>query len=356
MKKTLIALALTALPVASMAEVVLYGQIKGGVEVTKVKDVDGTTTGLVDYGSRIGFKGEEALGGDLKAIWQLESRVDIAGGAFSKLYNRDSFIGLKGAFGTIKAGRQQTPVSALNDTLDVWEYNSDDALLEQAGVPYSAAGLGIFTRDTDATGRRLGLSYETPDFNGFSAKAFVATSDNQQATQTTGNSPTINANGNDSALYGLSASYRPDNGLFADLAVVYVRNGENNEYANQKGYQGLAQVGFENDQFLAGVAYQYTRGVDSFAKQGHEVALTGVYKVDSALNLKASLAGGFGFKDYDKDKAFGNGKYYQGIVGADYALSKRTSVNGQVGYVKVGNSSVENGRYGTLSVGMVHKF
>ena len=37
MKKTLIALALTALPVASMAEVVLYGQMKAGYEASSTK-------------------------------------------------------------------------------------------------------------------------------------------------------------------------------------------------------------------------------------------------------------------------------------------------------------------------------
>ena len=39
MKKSLIALSLAALPVAAMADVTLYGQIKAGVEVgqTKVK-------------------------------------------------------------------------------------------------------------------------------------------------------------------------------------------------------------------------------------------------------------------------------------------------------------------------------
>ena len=37
MKKSLIALTLAALPVAAMADVTLYGQIKAGVEVSKVK-------------------------------------------------------------------------------------------------------------------------------------------------------------------------------------------------------------------------------------------------------------------------------------------------------------------------------
>ena len=103
MKKTLIALALTALPVAAMADVVLYGQIKGGVGVTgganvtstewdkntvnggsttahyKSQDKSGTITQMEDYGSRIGFKGEEDLGNGLKAIWQVEQRVSLAG-------------------------------------------------------------------------------------------------------------------------------------------------------------------------------------------------------------------------------------------------------------------------------------
>ena len=66
MKKTLIALALTALPVAAMADVVLYGQIKGGLGVTfqdgnnsqyGYNSQDGTITQMEDYGSRIGFKG-----------------------------------------------------------------------------------------------------------------------------------------------------------------------------------------------------------------------------------------------------------------------------------------------------------
>ena len=69
MKKSLIALTLAALPVAAMADVTLYGQIKAGVEVSKVKLGEQTAKGLkatrssktateiADFGSRIGFKG-----------------------------------------------------------------------------------------------------------------------------------------------------------------------------------------------------------------------------------------------------------------------------------------------------------
>ena len=77
MKKTLIALTLAALPVASMAEVTLFGTIKGGAEFTKVKGVKNTITNVNDWDSSIGFKGEEDLGNGLKAIWQLQSTAGI---------------------------------------------------------------------------------------------------------------------------------------------------------------------------------------------------------------------------------------------------------------------------------------
>ena len=136
MKKTLIALALAALPVASMADVILYGQVKGGVEVGFAQKVNGktadenkkSTTQIVDYGSRIGFKGHEHLNGDLKAIWQVEQDVNI-GGVEQGFSTRDSFIGLQGSFGTVKAGYQSTPVRDLNGKLDQWDYSDNVILL-----------------------------------------------------------------------------------------------------------------------------------------------------------------------------------------------------------------------------------
>lgn len=366
MKKTLIALALAALPVASMADVVLYGQIKGGLEVSKIKDVKGTDTRLVDYGSRIGFKGQEQLNGNLKAIWQLESKVDIAGGATGKngtngFGTRDTWVGLSGDFGTVKAGWQETPVAALNGELDIWEYSS------------AAAGLGTFTRGNDSAGRRVAATYETPNFNGFTAKVFVSPSDNNAGQS------------NDNAVYGTSFRFAQENGVFADVAATYVRGGDANinlARGNKNKYAGqaLAQVGYRNDRFMAGVAYQYSKNVDRasdfafgaglannlYVTRVNEVALSGLYNVDDALSLKASAAYGFGIKGvsantpHDKEVKLGKGRYYQGIIGADYALSKRTIANAQIGYLKadVGTPAGKElkGGAGTLSVGMVHKF
>ncbi|VEJ43283.1 outer membrane porin protein [Neisseria meningitidis] len=88
MRKKLTALVLSALPLAAVADVSLYGEIKAGVEgrniqlqlteplpniqpqVTKRKSR--IRTKISDFGSFIGFKGSQDLGEGLKAVWQLE--------------------------------------------------------------------------------------------------------------------------------------------------------------------------------------------------------------------------------------------------------------------------------------------
>lgn len=366
MKKTLIALALASLPVASMADVVLYGKIAGGVEVTKASGVDGTVTNIVDYGSKIGFKGHEHLNvGDINAIWQLEQKVDVAGGKYDGKVGAkgngfgtlDSFVGLQSeSLGTVKAGWQSTPVKELNGKLDIWSYDDLGSVFGVNGE--SAAGLGVFTRSNDAVRRGVAVSYETPKIaKAISAKAYVVPSDDNLETALP-----VGPNGDfkakDVAIYGLSASYaQPDGGFFADLAGVYAHANKGSAgrgYSKEDGYQALAQVGYENKKFLAGVAYQYAHDVDAEFDRANEVVLTGAYNLNEALRLKASGAYGWGFKE-NGEKVLGNGKYYQGIVGADYALSKRTVVNGQVGYIKFGKGD-DAYKYGTVSVGLSHKF
>lgn len=358
MKKTLIALTLAALPVASMAEVVLYGQIKGGVEVTKVKDVKGTRTNIVDYGSRIGFKGHEQLNDSLKAIWQLEQSVNIGGGDSTKMVagekvkqaagfgTRDSFIGLESPAGTVKVGHLSTPVKDANGRLDDWEYSSD------------AAGLATFTRSNDAVGRRIAAQYETPNMGGFSAKAYVSPSDNNRTDADNGNRTA------DRAVYGLGFTY--DQGFFADVSGVYVKNGDHNmEYKDgstwkkKHGYQGVAQLGYNTDNMLFGVAYQQARNVDKegskMGARSQEVAATAAYTINNALAVKGSAGYGFNIKDVAGNKLHGNGKYLQGILGADYKLSKRTQLNGQVGYLQFGKKDHRDAM-GTVGVGLKHKF
>ena len=102
MKKSVLAVCLAALPVAAVADVTLYGQVKSGITggQVKIKGAQGTeksatSVSIHDNGSRIGFKGSENLGDGLKAVWQVEQKTAISGES-QKFATRDSFIGLEG--------------------------------------------------------------------------------------------------------------------------------------------------------------------------------------------------------------------------------------------------------------------
>lgn len=113
-------IALTALVTCSVAvqaqtDVTLYGLVDTTIRYStnenaagdhKVQVTDGVLTG-----SRWGIRGNEDLGGGLKAIVVLESGfapdtgTSLQGG---RLFGRQSFVGLDGGFGKVSLGRQYT--------------------------------------------------------------------------------------------------------------------------------------------------------------------------------------------------------------------------------------------------------
>lgn len=115
MKKVLIALAvLGAMSDAAMAQssVNVYGIVDVGVVhenngTSSVTRVDSGNT----YGSRLGFRGTEDLGGGMSALFNLETGMNLdTGTGQGPLFNRQSFVGLKGSAGTVTLGRQYTPL------------------------------------------------------------------------------------------------------------------------------------------------------------------------------------------------------------------------------------------------------
>jgi predicted porin len=66
----------------------------------------------VANGSRLGFKGSEALGGGWSALFMLESGIQLDTGTVGQggvLFGRQSWVGLRGPIGTLTVGRQYTP-------------------------------------------------------------------------------------------------------------------------------------------------------------------------------------------------------------------------------------------------------
>ena len=343
MKKTLIALALVSLPVAASAEVILYGKIRGGVEFTR----EGTSTqtksqrnswGVVDYSSYIGFKGSEDLGGNLKAIWQIEANAKLSGGNIAN--NRDSFIGLEGGFGTVKVGRVSTPLRNAVVDQDNWEYDS------------RVLGLGYYSRFAQ---RRTSLNYQSPDFGGFDFSFQLAPGSNVHSGRTNDGKP----------VFGLGLGYK-NSGFFVRYAAEYARKSTAAAGGLKDSHVHNLSAGYDaNNLYVAG-GLQYGKNVSpvgstdiDIARQTENNAKTKEAQISAAYTFgavtpKVSVA--YGRADSDNTARDG-GRYLQAIVGADYAFSRRTTGLVSVGWLREkANSNAQNVNNWGVGTGLVHKF
>lgn len=353
MKKTLIALALTALPVAAMADVVLYGQIKGGVGVTFGDgDQNGTITQMEDYGSRIGFKGEEDLGNGLKAIWQVEQRVSLAGQQVSEGWNnRDTFIGLEGGFGKVRAGYVSDQFNENMETMDIWEYRT--------GAGAAARGLATMTRND---GRQQGVRYDSPDFGGFNFNVTHQLADDAGEGRF---EPNRSVHGQ-ATVVGLNYE---NAGFFGKLGYG---NYKHNKGVDD-GHVARVEAGYDANNLFVALAYQYSKNMAAYgaafadangnpefiADKAQEAAVSVAYTM-GALTPKLTYAHGWDQKiGGEKIK---NSGYDQVIIGADYALSKRTTALVSAGWINTTYGAVDtNGNLKdedlySIGVGVRHKF
>ena len=352
MKKTLIALTLAALPVASMADVILYGQIKAGVEVAQTKVTvggkttkDHATTEIADFGSRIGFKGSESLGSGLNAIWQVENDISVAGGG--NWAGRDSFIGLDGNFGKVRAGKLSTQLNDM-DTLDPWEYSNN------------ALGLGVYTR----TGERVvSVRYDTPNFAGFSANVQFTPRDNQNNTGRDDNGRS------DTSAYYAGLNYE-NSGFFAQYGAGYSPS----SYTALSGQSKSGQVhrlegGYDANNLFVGVGVQYGKGWetsnDYMAALGYDAGVgadTGVETTEAAVtaayrfgNVTPRVSYAHGWEAKVAGEKLAGTKYDQVVLGADYDFSKRTTAMVSAGWLRAGKSNDKTETTAGL-VGVRHKF
>lgn len=381
MRKKLTALVLSALPLAAVADVSLYGEIKAGVEgrniqlqlteplqniqqpqVTKRKSR--IRTKISDFGSFIGFKGSEDLGEGLKAVWQLEQDVSVAGGGASQWGNRESFIGLAGEFGTLRAGRVANQFDDASQAIDPWDSNND-----------VASQLGIFKRHDDMS---VSVRYDSPEFSGFSGSVQFVPAQNSKSAYTPAhfvqnkqNQPAVVGKpGSD--VYYAGLNYK--NGGFAgNYAFKYAKHanvgrdafelfllGSGSDQA--KGTDPLKnhQVhrltgGYEEGGLNLALAAQLdlSENADKTKNSTTEIAATASYRFGNAVP-RISYAHGFDL--IERGKKGENTSYDQIIAGVDYDFSKRTSAIVSGAWLKRNTGIGNYTQINAASVGLRHKF
>lgn len=326
MKKSLIALAVLG-SVAGVAQaqssVTLYGIVdvylgssKSGIGASSVTRLD--SGGF--NGSRFGLKGSEDLGGGLKAVFALEQGFSADTGVAntfngaSTSFNRQSYVGLAGGFGTVTFGNVW---SSMDDVLGA-SNGAFDSVFSPAGSVGAVNGLYV-DRPRNA------IKYQSNDFGGFSA-GFTHGLDENTA---------ISADVTDFSLtyaagpVAAALAYQVQNGPI-DLKLTHLGGSYD---------LGVAKIlaSYGNTKFGSAKINDYQVGVD--------------VPLSPALTVSASYAMS------DDNAAAGDFERAGFGIALEYKLSKRTKVYGGVVSTKeedaAGVKVDENRLY---AVGIQHRF
>jgi predicted porin len=326
MKKSLLALAVLgafAGVASAQSSVTIYGQIDQGI--TKGNGGTAPNTGgnatseawqlKQAHGSRLGFRGNEDLGGGLSAQFLIEHRfqpdtgtgqsnVTSATSPTSVFWDGGSYVQLtSAAAGSVYFGRWYTPAFWVNLKSDPFGYDG----VAQVG---SKGFAGFLTPGPVAGGVRTSntVGYKTPNWGGFTANVAVGLS---EAT-----------NGRDT---GFNAEYTAGP-IYAGLGYEKVSGGPAGGIGSSVDGNSLVNVG---------VAYNFgvVRPIVYFAR-----SKTGVGSVNTNKLLEVALTAPIGPgvlkamvlrytpQDDKKETKFG--------IGYDYFLSKRTRVYADFGQGK----------------------
>ena len=142
---------------SAQSQVTVYGIVDAAVAHTTDADAAGNGVTKVSslsgsLPSRIGFRGSEDLGGDLAAVFTLESGFNPdtgTAGQGGRLFGRQAWVGLKGKWGTLQIGRilnMTFYATAKSDVLgpNLFSINSIDLYLPNARSDNAVGYLGSF--------------------------------------------------------------------------------------------------------------------------------------------------------------------------------------------------------------------
>jgi predicted porin len=354
-KKLVCMAAFSAFAVAAHAQssVTLYGLLDNGImyqsNVSGGKRVSLESLGGMN-GSRWGMTGSEDLGGGLRAIFTLESGVNLNNGQFGQggtAFGRSAFVGLaSNDWGSVTLGRQYDmilyfldPVSiagSLGSVLfahpgdldnmanslrvnNVIRYMSPDFRGFSFGGEYSVGGVPGNT--TANGGYFFGAGYKN---GGLALGAVYEYFKNPTSTTAGSGLFTDNANGASSLSFSLNSGYRSANAYqVAAVSASYTKGPvtvatsfSNTQYANLGGTL-IGQTARFNAAEI-GVKYWYSPFL--FFALGYN------YLIGKGVNT----TGG---------DTIGNQHYNQVALVGDYFLSKRTDLYLGAGYQRASGTS-----------------
>ena len=310
--------------------VTLYGVIDTGF--TYVHNANGneklvgTSSGNLS-GDRWGLKGQEDLGGGLKAIFQLENGFDVNTGKLGQSgreFGRQAFVGLTAdKYGTVTLGRQYDPLVDM-----VQGITGDNYWASIVGTPGDVDNYDNSSRVNN------GVKYVSPNYAGLQFEGMYGFSN---LAGTTGQGQTWSgAVAYNNGPLGLAAGYyytsNPSAGRTAAAGSTWNSPSSDSIFDSpiNNGYSSAHSIGIARAAAQYAIGPVTVGGSYSNAKYRPDgfsaFTSTETYNVGSVfVNYQVTPAFLVG-TGYTYEKASGDtGAHYNQVgIGADYTLSKRT--------------------------------
>lgn len=317
----------------AQSSVTLYGIVDAGVEYVNHASTEGGAARLVSGGkntSRWGMKGAEDLGGGLKAVFQLESGINVANGQLddgpNALFDRRATVGVKSkTYGQVILGRTFTTTYDYMLPFDPMAY-APNYSWATGSTATGGRKDGLFSRAANA------VRYDG-EFGGFKLGAMYGFGNVPGSIKT-------------SSKYDFGLGY--ERGPFAVVATFDRQNGANDSVtpADTTDYiQGIhagASYDFGAAKLMAGYR-NYRRTFNT-----------------SAATLRSDMYWFGGSYDFAPDFTLYGAVYHQDIknasnadptllsLRANYSLSKRTTL-----YLSAGYAFAQNDQNVSLSRDLV---
>lgn len=306
-KSSLCLALLSGLSFNALAEVDIYG--KANVTVQSSDDGEGSFTEIKSNASRFGLKGSEKITDGLEAVYKFEFQVDVSdadskGDNDDNISARNQYVGLKGAYGQVVVGRNDTALKQSQGKLDLFNDLEGDIK-------------NVFKGEN-----RLGdsITYTSKSYEGFKVLATFIAEDDVDAD-----------NGYSMAVtYGDSALKK--SAIYAAIAADSEVNGYDVVRATVQG---------KIEDFRVGAMYQTQEKVDGSAE------------ADGYLVNAAYLMGSNTFKMQYQTMDFDDSDDKSAIsVGVDHKLNKNLKIFGFYSSFDMDNNVDQD----YLGLGMEYKF
>jgi predicted porin len=316
-----------AAAVHAQSSVTLYGLVDTGIDIARAgKGTEWRQISGGAFGSRLGFRSVEDLGGGLSAVFRLESGINIDVGSYAQGgigFGRESSVGLASStFGTVNLGRLPTPYYAVQSAVDAFSWYGSGGLTSitrSAASTVQVVPLAVNARSENAVG------YVSPRWGGVEVRLLGGFGEHSAEL---GNS------------YGASARY--NNG------PVELVGGFHRQSAAGTGAARAGVVGGSYDFGVARVFAGWTEERNNCSTCTGGLAPTTRLAAGGAsefrlINIGAKIPTGAWttFVQYVRVQDRGNSDRDANwfAIGGEYALSKRTAIYTTLGTINNRNGS-----------------